>query len=121
MLKRVLVVDDSALIRSVAEKAVKEAGCEVVIATNGQEGLEALAKESVDIIFCDVNMPIMGGLEMVEIVKQNDRYRFIPIVMLTTENNQELKDKGKVLGVKAWLLKPFNKDRFLTAFNKLIG
>ena len=119
---RILIVDDSNLIRSVAAEATKEAGHEPVLATNGKEGLEVLkGGEKIDLIFSDVNMPVMGGLEMVENIKQDDALKFIPIVMLTTESNPNLKAKGKELGVKAWMLKPFNKDKFFTAVKKLIG
>lgn len=121
MAKRILIVDDSSLIRSVAKKAALEKGFEVFTASNGQEGLEVLQSQPVTIVFCDINMPVMGGLEMVELVKQDEALRFIPIVMLTTESNPELKARGKALGVKAWLLKPFNKEKFLLALEKLVG
>ncbi len=106
----VLIVDDSSLIRSVAASAAKEAGHEPIMATNGQEGLDMLAAHRIDIIFSDVNMPIMGGLEMVEKVKSNPEYKYIPVIMLTTESDEMLKNRGKELGVKAWMLKPFNKE-----------
>jgi len=118
---RVLIVDDASLIRSVSKKAAVAAGHNVVVAEDGQKGLDALAHNKFDLIFSDVNMPIMGGLEMVGIIKQMEEYKFTPIVMLTTESNPELKAKGKELGVKAWLLKPFNKDKFLMAVEKLLG
>jgi len=118
---KVLIVDDASLIRSVASRAAKEAGHEVVVAEDGAAGLVCAQNDTFDIIFSDVNMPVMGGLEMVENIKQLDQYKFTPIVMLTTESNDELKAKGKALGAKAWLLKPFNKDKFLVALEKLLG
>ena len=66
-------------------------------------------------------MPVMGGLEMVEKIKQQDAYKYIPIIMLTTESNPELKAQGQALGVKAWMLKPFNKKKFFMAVKKLIA
>lgn len=120
-MKNVLIIDDAALIRSVAQKAATEAGFAAFTARNGQEGLDVLDREEIDIIFCDVNMPVMGGLEMVGEVKKNSKHKFIPIIMLTTESNPDLKAKGKALGVKAWLLKPFKKDKFLIALDKLLG
>jgi len=118
---KILIVDDSSLIRSVATDAVQEAGHESIIAENGQEGLDVLLQQKVDLIFSDVNMPIMGGLEMVEKIKENEAYKYIPIVMLTTESNPELKAKGQALGVKAWMLKPFNKKKFFMAVKKLLA
>ena len=117
----ILIVDDASWIRSVAKKAAIAAGHEAIVAEDGQKGLEAIAHTKFDLIFSDVNMPVMGGLEMVGNIKQMDEYKFTPIVMLTTESNPELKAEGKELGVKAWLLKPFNKDKFLMAVEKLLG
>lgn len=116
----VLIVDDSSLIRSVAASAVKEAGHNPIVATNGQEGLDMLAQQHIDIVFSDVNMPIMGGLDMIENIKANPNYKFIPVIMLTTESNPVLKERGKALGVKAWMLKPFNKEKFFMVLQKLI-
>ena len=121
MSKTVLIVDDASLIRSVANKAAKAAGYNTVLAANGQEGFEMLEANAIDMVFSDINMPVMGGLEMVEKIRSLEKYKFLPIVMLTTESNQILKDKGKALGVKAWLLKPFNKDKFLLVLKKLLG
>jgi len=118
---KILIVDDSSLIRSLASGAAKEAGHEPIVAENGQEGLNMLEQHKFDLIFSDVNMPIMGGLEMVENIKQNDAYKYIPIIMLTTESNPDLKAKGQALGVKAWMLKPFNKKKFFMAVTKLIA
>lgn len=117
---KILIVDDSSLIRSVAASATQEAGHEAILATNGQEGINLLSSTKIDIIFSDVNMPIMGGLEMVEKIKSNPDYRFIPVIMLTTESDEKLKEKGKELGVKAWMLKPFNKEKFFMALKKLL-
>jgi len=118
---KILIVDDSSLIRSVASGAAKEAGHEVVLAENGQIGLDLLKVHTFDLIFSDVNMPVMGGIEMVENIKQDENTKFIPIVMLTTESNPDLKAKGQALGVKAWMLKPFNKKKFFMALKKLIA
>lgn len=118
---KILIVDDSSLIRSVTSEATKEAGHEPIVAKNGQVGLDLLKEHKFDLIFSDVNMPVMGGIEMVENIKKDEAYKFIPIVMLTTESNPALKAKGQQLGVKAWMLKPFNKKKFFMAIKKLIA
>jgi len=118
---KILIVDDSSLIRSVAAGAASEAGHEPITAENGQEGLDKLAEQKIDLIFSDVNMPVMGGLEMVEKIKADEAYKYIPIIMLTTESNPDLKAKGQALGVKAWMLKPFNKKKFFMAVKKLMA
>jgi len=116
----ILIVDDSSLIRSVAADATVEAGHTPIIAKDGQEGLNMMSSNQIDMIFSDVNMPVMGGLEMIKNIKANPEWKFIPVIMLTTESNPELKQQGKDLGVKAWMLKPFNKDKFFTAVKKLL-
>jgi two-component system chemotaxis response regulator CheY len=117
----ILIVDDSSLIRSVASSATEEAGHTPIVASNGQEGLEVLEQNNIDMIFSDVNMPVMGGIEMVTQIKENPNYKFIPVIMLTTESDPALKEQGKALGVKAWMLKPFNKQKFFMAVKKLLG
>jgi len=117
----ILIVDDSSLIRNVASEAVTEAGHIPITAINGQEGLGITNEGGIDLIFSDVNMPVMGGLEMVGKIKANDAFKFLPIVMLTTESSPELKEKGKALGAKAWLVKPFNKEKFAKVVQKLLG
>lgn len=121
MSKKVLIVDDASLIRNIVERAVSEAGHEAILATNGQEGLDALEENEIDLIFSDINMPIMGGFEMIETIRQHARHKFIPIVMLTTESKEELKKRAQKSNVKAWLLKPFNKDKFLLVLKKILG
>jgi len=121
MSKKILIVDDASLIRNVAYKAALEAGYEAEMANDGEAGLEALKKGGIDLIFSDINMPIMNGLDMVEKIREQDEYKFIPIVMLTTESKPELKKRAQDLGVKAWLLKPFNKEKFLLVLSKLLG
>ena len=118
---KILVADDAGLIRMVAKKAIEEAGHEAILVENGAEGLEMMSHHQFDLIFSDVNMPIMGGLEMVAEIKAIGAYKYIPIVMLTTESSDELKTKGKALGVKAWMLKPFDKEKFIMVIQKLIG
>lgn len=116
----ILVVDDASLIRMVAQKAIIEAGHEVILASDGAEGVEMFKNNPIDFIFSDINMPVMGGFDMIREIKKLPGGSFIPIVMLTTENNDDLKAIGKELGVKAWLLKPFNKEKFLLVIKKLM-
>ncbi len=120
-MKTILIVDDTSLIRFIADRAAKNAGLKTVLAKNGEEGLEAIKNNSIDFIFSDINMPIMGGLDMVEKIKESDKYAHIPIVMLTTENKIELKKRGKELGINGWLLKPFSDKKFILAIEKLLG
>ena len=119
--KTILIVDDASLIRNLASKAAQEAGFDSLEAKDGYEAIELLKNKTVDLIFSDVNMPNMDGMEMVKNIKQDPQYEFLPIVMLTTEKSPQLKQQGKTLGVRAWLVKPFNKNKFLMALEKLLG
>ncbi|MBD3840647.1 MAG: response regulator [Campylobacterales bacterium] len=118
--KKILIVDDSSMIRNVASNAAFEAGYDVVIADDGTAGLDIASKQSFDLIFSDINMPTMGGLEMVSHIKSLQNNKFTPIVMMTTENDGDLKRQGKKIGVRAWLVKPFNKTKFLMVIEKIL-
>lgn len=121
-MKKILVVDDSSMIRLVVSKASKKLGYEVVEATNGQEGLDQLLKnEDISLILSDINMPVMDGMEMIAKIKENENLKYLPVVMLTTEEKEELKQRGRDLGVKAWMVKPFNEKTFSKAMMKLLG
>lgn len=121
-MKKILVVDDSSMIRLIVSKATKKLGYEAIEASNGQEGLDQLQKnDDISLILSDVNMPVMDGLEMVSQIKESESFKYIPIVMLTTESKDSLKQKGRELGVKAWMVKPFNDKTFAKAMMKLIG
>lgn len=121
MSKKLLVVDDSTVMRMTVGSILKEAGYEVVEAENGQVALDKAAEAPVDLVVCDVNMPVMDGLTFVKKVKERDDYRFVPIIMLTTVTGQAEMEAGKAAGVKAWMVKPFDKTKLLGAVAKLLG
>ena len=121
-MKKILVIDDSSMIRLVVVKSAKKAGYEVVTAVDGQDGLDQLHKnDDISLILSDINMPVMNGMEMISKIKEIDKFKYIPIVMLTTETKEELKQEAKALGVKAWMVKPFDEKTFLKALTKLLG
>ena len=121
MKKNILVVDDSRLIQTVAQKAVMKINYNAIIATNGKEGLERLEENDIDLIFSDVNMPEMNGSNFIHKIKEHDKFQFIPVVMLTVEDDENIKKEFRDLGVKAWLMKPFNEKRFLFTIDKILG
>jgi len=120
MSKTILIVDDSTSLRQVVGIALKGAGYEVIEAGDGVEGLAKLDGRKIHLIISDVNMPNMDGITMVTEVKKNASYKFTPIIMLTTESQDEMKQKGKAAGVKAWVVKPFKPEQMLDAVSKLI-
>ena len=120
MAKRILVVDDSASVRTVARMALREKGYEVVEASNGQEGLAVLSGERVHLVISDVNMPTMDGITFLKEIKRNPGYKFTPVIMLTTEAGEDKKQEGRAAGAKAWITKPFQPQVLVDAVSKLI-
>jgi two-component system chemotaxis response regulator CheY len=123
MAKTILIVDDSASLRRVVQIALTGAGYEVVEAADGVDALAKLAQMAgtkVHLIISDVNMPRMDGIEFVTKVKQQPAFKFTPVIMLTTEGDDEVKNAGRAAGAKAWIIKPFNPAQMLNAVTKLI-
>ena len=121
MAKTILIVDDSTSLRQVIAIALKGAGYEVIEGADGQDGLNKLSGQRVNLIISDVNMPNMDGLTMVSKIKENPQYKFTPIIMLTTESGSDMKERGRAAGVKAWMVKPFKPEQMLDAVSKLIA
>jgi len=120
MSKTILIVDDSATLRQVVSIALTGAGYNVIEAFDGKDGLDKLNGDKVHLIISDVNMPNMDGLSMVKEIKGMAAYKFTPVIMLTTEAQDEMKQRGKEVGAKAWMVKPFKPDQMLDAVSKLI-
>lgn len=120
MAKKVLVVDDSMTVRQQVGAVLNQAGYQVVEACDGVEGADAIAaQKDIKMVICDVNMPRMNGLDMVEKVKGDASNAALPIIMLTTEGNPALIQKAKGAGAKGWILKPFKADQLLATVEKL--
>ncbi|MBK8394491.1 MAG: response regulator [Leptospiraceae bacterium] len=120
MSKKILIIDDSAVFRKVVSMNLKHAGYEVIEAIDGVDALAKLPTVKPNLIVCDVNMPNMDGLTFVSRVRADEENRFIPIIMLTTESQEDKKRKGMEAGAKAWLVKPFAPEQLLTAISKLM-
>ena len=99
---------------------LKGAGYEVVEAGDGKQALAKLKNTAVHMLITDLNMPNMDGIEFVTQLKKQAAFRFTPVIMLTTEGDDEVKMAGKAAGAKAWIIKPFNPDQMLNAVSKLI-
>lgn len=120
MAKTVLVVDDSSSLRGLVKIALTRAGYAVVEGADGQEGLAQLDRGAkFNLIISDVNMPNMDGITFVQKVKQHPKHKFIPVIMLTTEDEQAKMQQAKAAGARAWLTKPFNPPELLDAVAKL--
>ena len=121
MAKTILIVDDSSSLRIVVRLALERAGYAVIDACDGRDALAKLETTAkVHLIVSDVNMPNMDGITFLGRVKQHARHKFTPVIMLTTEGQEEKKTLGRAAGAKAWIVKPFNPPQLLDAVSKLI-
>lgn len=117
---KVLIVDDSSTVRNEVSSYLAAQGIDVATAVDGVDGLNKIQRDNdLKLVLCDVNMPNMDGLTMVEKVKQAGKA--VSIIMLTTESNPSMKQRGKDAGVKGWIVKPFNGDAAIAGIKKLIG
>jgi two-component system chemotaxis response regulator CheY len=117
--KTIMTVDDSSSVRQMVSFTLQDAGYEVVEATDGQDALHKL-QGKVDMIITDLNMPNMDGIELIKNVRAKSGYKFIPIVMLTTESQDEKKKEGKTAGATGWIVKPFKPPQVLGVVQKLL-
>ena len=120
MAKKILIVDDSSSVRTVARMALREKGYDVVEASNGQEALSKLESERCHLVISDVNMPQMDGITLLKEIKRHPNYKFTPVIMLTTEAGEDKKQEGRAAGAKAWITKPFQPQVLVDAVSKLI-
>jgi two-component system chemotaxis response regulator CheY len=120
----VLLVDDSITVRSVMEKTLHLAGIQtntVLHAANGKEALEILGNEWVDLIFADINMPVMNGVEMIEKMSHDGLMKTIPVVVVSTEGSQTRIEQLKDKGITAYIRKPFQPEDFKAIVDDLTG
>jgi two-component system, chemotaxis family, chemotaxis protein CheY len=118
--KTVLIVDDSNSVRRAVKIALEMAGCEVLEGVDGIDGLSKLDGRRIHLIVSDLHMPNMDGLTFIGEAKKMERYRFTPMIMLTTETDETLKEKGRQIGMKAWLVKPFRPEVMLDVIKKFM-
>ena len=119
---QILVVDDSAAIRNEVESFLKANNFSVATAVDGADGINKMRADSeIKLVISDVNMPNMDGLTMVEKIRSELGNNVVNIIMLTTENDPNMKTRGKAAGVKGWIVKPFNGAAALGAIQKLVA
>jgi two-component system chemotaxis response regulator CheY len=122
MLKKVLVVDDSALIHQMYKMVLMRYRCEIIDALNGQDGLDKLEKHpDVSLMLVDINMPLMNGLEFIQKVKAAGKYDHIPIIIVSTEGKEEDTQRGLAIGAKGYVKKPFQPSDLHALIGKLFG
>ncbi len=119
MAKRVLTIDDSKTIRDMLMLTLADAGFEVLQAVDGQDGLQVLDREEVDVVITDINMPKMDGYEVIRHMRSNAAHKTTPILVLTTESEVEKKNLARAAGATGWMVKPFDPDRLIATINKV--
>lgn len=119
-LQTILAVDDSASMRQMVRYTLEGAGYKVVQAADGIEALEFARSSRVDLVLADVNMPRMDGISLVRELRALPDYKFVPMLMLTTESGQETKLRGKQAGATGWIVKPFNPEQLLATIGRVL-
>lgn len=121
MSKVILSVDDSASIRQMVGFTLKQAGYEVIEAVDGKDALSKVKGKKINMVITDLNMPNLDGIGLIKELRLNPSFKFIPIVMLTTESQGSKKQEGKSAGATGWIVKPFKPEQLITVVKKLIG
>lgn len=116
---KVLVIDDSNTIRRSAEIFLKQGGHEVLLAEDGFDALSKVNDYEPDLIFCDILMPRLDGYQTCAIIKRNERFSGVPIVMLSSKDGVFDKARGRMVGSQDYLTKPFTKDQLLQTVQAL--
>lgn len=113
-----MVVDDSNTIRKTAETLLSKAGCQVITALDGFDSLAKIADSEPDVIFVDIMMPRLDGYQTCALIKHNQKYKSIPVIMLSSKDGLFDKAKGRIVGADDYLTKPFSKNELFEALEQ---
>ena len=119
-MRKVLIVDDSASMRQMVSFTLRQGGFEAIEAEHGQDALDKLKGQSVDLVITDLNMPVMDGITLIRNLRQQPAMKSKPILMLTTEGLATKKEEGKAAGATGWIVKPFDPDKLLLTIAKVL-
>ena len=119
MTMTVLTVDDSRTMRDMLKFALSGGGYRVVQAVDGLDGIEVLEQETPKVIITDINMPNLDGFGFIEHVRKDDRFRFVPIIVLTTEADAEKRNRSRQAGATGWIVKPFDPVKLLDIIRRV--
>lgn len=118
MVKKILIVDDSKSMRSLITTTLKSAGFEVQEAEDGIYAIESFKSFRPNLVLTDINMPRMGGLELISEIRKIDS--IVPILCLTTESSEGMKKTGKSNGATGWIVKPFSPEKLLSTIERVL-
>lgn len=116
----ILAVDDSRTMRSMLHAALSNAGFKVDLAEDGIDGLARLEASSPDLIITDINMPRLDGFGFIEGVRKARQRASVPILVLTTETGDHLKERARNAGATGWIVKPFDEDKLVSIIRRLV-
>lgn len=120
--KNLLVVDDSATTRMLISLTLKKEGIyNIVEVTNGREAVDKLSVEPVDCVLTDINMPQMNGLDLISYIRSEHRDPKVPIIVITTQGEEESRDKGLAQGANAYLTKPISGPKLVSLVKELVA
>ena len=119
-MRSILAVDDSASMRQMVSFTLRSSGYDVIEAIDGQDVLDKLGDRQVDLVLTDQNMPRMDGLTLIRQLRGQERFRRVPILVLTTESSDEMKQAGRAAGATGWMVKPFDPARLLEVIGKVL-
>jgi two-component system chemotaxis response regulator CheY len=120
MSKTIMTADDSPSMRQMISFTLRGAGFDVVEAVDGQDALTKLTGAPVSMLITDLNMPNIDGIELIRQVRALPQYKYVPIIMLTTESQDEKKQAGKAAGASGWIVKPFRAEQLVTVAKKFL-
>lgn len=116
----ILTVDDSSTMRQMITFTLKGAGFDILEAGDGVEALEVAKGKKLSLVITDVNMPRMDGITLIQRLRALPEFKFTPILVLTTESDASMKQKGKEAGATGWIVKPFSPEKLLDVVNKVL-
>jgi len=119
--KRIMTVDDSTSVRQMVSFTLKQAGYEVVEAVDGKDALSKIEGSGIHMVLTDLNMPNLDGIGLIKGLRTHQSFRFVPIVMLTTESQESRKLEGKQAGATGWIVKPFKPEQLVAVVRKVLG
>jgi two-component system, OmpR family, alkaline phosphatase synthesis response regulator PhoP len=119
--KKILVVEDEPMVRGALKLRLEKNNYEIIEAEDGNAGLNAARSEKPDLIILDVMLPKMDGYQVARLLKFDEKFKHIPIVMLTARSQQADRDTGQAVGADAYLTKPFKSEELFEVVSRLIS
>lgn len=117
----VLAIDDSLTIRTLLTQSLTSAGFDVTTAVDGEDGLQKFKEIDADVVITDMNMPKLDGFGVIKGIRSGDGNSSVPIIVLTTESSQALKDRAKTEGATGWIVKPFTDSSLISTLELVAG